>query len=94
MPPVAGQPVPEEAPSDEASASDEPLRYDQPSGGSRTLMPWLVGAGVLLLAGLGFLLVLLLTSDDGETSSAPHPTGDHPAQVLVDHVTAWSTVER
>ncbi|WP_456599128.1 hypothetical protein [Blastococcus sp. SYSU DS0616] len=41
----------------------------------RTLLPWLIGAAVLLIAGLGFLLVVLLRGDDAERRSAEQPAG-------------------
>jgi hypothetical protein len=36
----------------------------------RTLLPWLIGAALLLVAGLGTLLVFLLGGGDGERRSA------------------------
>ena len=52
--------------------SGEP-RTDRPR--KRTLLPWLIGAAVLLIAGLVFLLVVLLDGDDGERRSAEQSVG-------------------
>ncbi|MGY2004962.1 hypothetical protein [Blastococcus sp. SYSU DS1024] len=58
-----------------------PPPYGGPGGPSaarprkRTLLPWLIGAAVLLIAGLAFLWVVLLNGGDGERRSAERSVG-------------------
>ena len=57
---------------------DPATRYGPPpapGGSSNTLLYWLGGAAVLLLAGLGTLVAVLLTRDDGGRPTALQATG-------------------
>ena len=51
-----------------------PPPYGGPPAPKKNLLPWLIVGGAVLLSGLGILLVVLLTGDDGATTTAGDQT--------------------
>lgn len=73
QPPPGDRPA---GPPDPASHPGEPPEPEE----SRKLLPWLAGAGVLLLAGLGILLAILLSVDGGDDGGDEDGDGDAAPQ--------------
>ena len=68
QPPQYGQPAPYGQP----QQYGQPAPYGQPPQppGKKNLLPWLIVGGAVLLSGIGILLVVLLSGDDGARPAA------------------------